>query len=87
MRSQVNVIAFVSVLLVALAPVFAIDLLSDIIQKVESIVTSLEQTVEKTVDSGLVNKTLDDIDGLVDPVLNNLAKGLDDILNKVLGQQ
>lgn len=87
MRSQANVIAFVSVLLVALVPVLAAShLFTDVVSKVEGIVSGIEQTVEKTVDSGLVNKTLDDIDSLVDPVLNNLAKGLDDIVSKVLGQ-
>lgn len=84
MQIQRQIFAIFTIMLATVAPTLAAGILGDIVRKVDGIVDGIEGKVEALVDLSLVNSTLGEINNLSDPLLDNLADGLDGLLRKVL---
>lgn len=74
------------VVVFAALPALGVNLLTNVLSKIEKILDGVDATLEKTVDLSLLNNTITEIDNLADPLLNNLASGLDALLTQVLGK-
>lgn len=84
MHIQRQIFAIFAIMLATVAPALAVGVLGGIVRKVDGLVDGIEGKVESLVDLSLVNSTLEDINKLSDPLLDNLADGLDGLLKKVL---
>lgn len=81
---RLSTVNFAAATFLMVLPVLSVSVLSDTLTKVETLLNHIEGTVQGTVDLSLVNKTLEDINNLTDPLINNLGAGIDELLSKLL---